>query len=250
MKAVIIEDESYSAKRLEKLLEKVDGGLDVITILSSVEDAKSWFSTNPIPDLIFLDIELSDGTGFDILHHLKSYPRIIFTTAYQEYTLQAFKFNSLDYLLKPIDEQELSKAIQKLQSIKEEENDFVADRIQHLEESLYNQFKERFLIKNGQQYKAIQTEDIAYFYHHKGLNYLKTNEQTLVIDHSLDHLVEELDPKQFFRINRQMIVSFKSVESINTFFNSRLLLTLNPESKIEAIVSRDRVYEFKKWAGL
>lgn len=250
MKAVIVEDEGLSAKRLAKLVQEVLPHVEIISMLESVNEALSWFHENDYPDLIFLDIQLNDGTGFEILKKLKGYPHIIFTTAYEQYALDAFKFNSIDYLLKPIDKTDLLGAINKLEQIHKSEEDGYREKIQALEKHFSPTFRQRFLVKVGLQFKSIITEEVAYFYYNDGLSYLQTKDQSLPIDYTLDQLIEELDPNQFFRINRQFIVSLKSVNEIHSYFNSRLLLTLSPDTKTEVIVSRERVLNFKIWAGM
>lgn len=249
MKAVIIEDEALSAKRLAKLIQEVLPHIEVISMLASVNEALSWFDDNDYPDLIFLDIQLNDGTGFEILKKLKGYPHIIFTTAFEQYALDAFKFNSIDYLLKPIDKSELLGAINKLEQIHKSEEHVYQEKIDALGKQFMPSFRERFLIKVGLQFKSILTEEVAYFYYHDGLSYLQTQDQCLPIDYTLDQLIEELNPKDFFRINRQFIISLKSVKEIHSYFNSRLLLTLSPTSDTEVIISRERVVNFKVWAG-
>ncbi len=250
MRIVIIEDEVLSARRLNKLVMEVLPEAQVLAQLESVQEALAWFATNERPDLIFLDIQLNDGTGFDIVKELKDYPHIIFTTAYEQYALDAFKFNSIDYLLKPIDQQELHRAIQKLQEIHEIEEASYREKVQAVQQHFMPEHRERFLVKIGLQFKSISTKDIAYFYYKDGISYLQTDKQALPIDHTLDHLMEELDPKHFFRINRQYIVNMAYIKEIHSYFNSRLLLNLEPATKEEVIVSRERVLKFKVWAGM
>ncbi|OEK06353.1 LytR/AlgR family response regulator transcription factor [Roseivirga misakiensis] len=249
MKAVIIEDEALSAKRLDKLVKESLPSIEVIAILESVNQALAWFNENTYPDLIFLDIQLNDGTGFEILKKLDGYPHIIFTTAYEQYALDAFKFNSIDYLLKPIDKSELINAYDKLEQIHRTEESAYHDKIEALSKHFLPTFRERFLVKVGMQFKSIATQDIAYFYYDDGLSYLQTNNQCLPIDYTLDQLINELNPKEFFRINRQFIVSLNAVKEIHSYFNSRLLLTLEPNTDTEVVVSRERVLSFKLWAG-
>lgn len=250
MRVVIIEDEVLSAKRLAKLVTEIMPECEVEAKLESVHQALAWFDQHKQPDLIFLDIQLNDGTGFDIIRELKDYPHIIFTTAYEKYALDAFKFNSIDYLLKPIDKNELETAILKLQEIHEIEEASYQEKIRAVQQQFMPAHRERFLVKVGLQFKSIPTESITYFYYQEGISYLQTTQQSLPIDHTLDHLMDELDPKVFFRINRQFIININSVKEIHSYFNSRLLLTLAPATKEEVIVSRERVLNFKVWAGL
>jgi len=250
MKVVIIEDEALSAKRLAKLLNEIFPQMEVLAMLESVNASLAWFYENEYPDLIFLDIQLNDGTGFEILKRLDGYPYIIFTTAYEQYALDAFKFNSIDYLLKPIDREELLTAVNKLEQIHKNEESNYQDRIEALGKQLMPSFRERFLVKVGLQFKSIPTEEVYYFSYKEGLSYLHTRDQCLPIDYTLEQLIEALDPKAFFRVNRQYVVSLKSVKEIHSYFNSRLLLTLIPASEEDVIVSRERVLNFKIWAGL
>lgn len=250
MRVVIIEDEVLSAKRLAKLVLEILPDSEVVAQLESVHQALTWFDTHEKPDLIFLDIQLNDGTGFDIVRELKDYPHIIFTTAYEQYALDAFKFNSIDYLLKPIDKNELEAAIRKLQEIHQIEEDSYQEKIQAVQQQFMPAHRERFLVKVGLQFKSISTASVAFFCYKDGISYIHTPQQSLPIDHTLDHLMEELDPKIFFRVNRQFIININSIKEIHSYFNSRLLLTLSPTSEDDVVVSRERVLKFKVWAGL
>lgn len=250
MRVVIIEDEVLSAKRLAKLVLDILPESEVVAQLESVSEALNWFGKNEKPDLIFLDIQLNDGTGFDIVRELKDYPHIIFTTAYEQYALDAFKFNSIDYLLKPIDKNELEAAIHKLQEIHELEEAGYQEKIKAVQQQFMPAHRERFLVKVGLQFKSIPSASVAFFCYRDGISYMHTGQQSLPIDHTLDHLMEELDPKVFFRVNRQFIININSIKEIHSYFNSRLLLTLAPAPVEEVIVSRERVLKFKVWAGL
>lgn len=250
MRVVIIEDEVLSARRLAKLILGILPEAKVLAQLESVNEALLWFNSHDKPDLIFLDIQLNDGTGFDIVRELKDYPHIIFTTAYEQYALDAFKFNSIDYLLKPIDKNELEAAIQKLQEIHQIEEAGYQEKIEALQQQFMPDYRERFLVKVGMQFKSIPSGSIAYFCYRDGISYLHTAEQSMPIDHTLDHLMDELDPKVFFRVNRQFIININSIAEIHSYFNSRLMLTLIPAAAEEVIVSRERVLKFKVWAGL
>uniref|UniRef100_UPI0040485BEF LytR/AlgR family response regulator transcription factor n=1 Tax=Roseivirga sp. TaxID=1964215 RepID=UPI0040485BEF len=250
MKVVIVEDEILSAKRLAKIVMELEADVEVLAILESVLEAKKWFETNPKPDLIFLDIQLNDGTGFDIIQGLKDYPRIIFTTAYEEYSLEAFKYNSIDYLLKPIDPIELTSTFEKLKRINHKDENGYRDQIEAFKANFNATYRERFLIKVGNQFKSISIKEVSYFYYTEGLTYIQTNAQSLPMDFTLDQLMEQLDPKQFFRINRQCIVKISSIKEIHAYFNSRLLLNLSPSFPQEVVVSRERVQAFKVWAGM
>lgn len=250
MKVVIIEDEIFSAKRLAKLVTEVSPNVEVLAILESVGSALQWFDQNPNPDIIFLDIQLNDGTGFEVIKRLKNYPHIIFTTAYEQYALDAFKYNSIDYLLKPIDKNDLKAALLKLEQIHQIEEASYQEKIQALGQQFMPKFRERFLVKVGAQFKSIACSDVAYFYYKDGLSYLRTEEHNLPTDYSLDQLSDELDQENFYRVNRQFIINIKAVREIHSYFNSRLLLTLSPPTETDVIVSRERVLGFKVWAGM
>ncbi|MFT6970849.1 MAG: two-component system response regulator LytT [Roseivirga sp.] len=250
MKVVIVEDEQLSAKRLAKIVTEIDQDIEVIAILESVTQAKKWFNEHANPDLIFLDIELNDGTGFEIIKELNHYPRIIFTTAYEQYALNAFKFNSLDYLLKPIDPQEISKALLKLKALTKADDESYKETLEVFKDQFGARFRERFLIKVGNQFKSIAITEISYFYYSDGISYVKTKAQALPCDFTLDQLMDQLDPKLFFRVNRQCIVGFPAIKEIHSYFNSRLLLQLVPSFTEDVIVSRERVQMFKIWAGM
>ncbi len=247
MDVVIVEDERLTAQRLEQMLKKSHPEINVLTLLPSLESSKKWFQENKSPDLLFLDIQLNDGTGFDLLQSLDKQIPVIFTTAFDSYAVKAFKFYSIDYLLKPIDAVELKQALEKFNDIRKME-DVDPTNYQKAARTLNQDFKKRFLIKIGDQFQSIQTTEIAYFSYNNGLTQVHCRDsRRLPIDHSLDYLEDMLNPMDFFRINRQLIISMNSIAQINTYFNSRLLLKLNPASKDDVIVSRDRVADFKRW---
>lgn len=247
MQVIIVEDERLTAQRLEQLLNEHHTDVEVVAILPSLESSRKWFSENEPPDLIFLDIQLNDGTGFDLLQSFETQLPVIFTTAFDSYAVKAFKFYSIDYLLKPIDKVELSEALNKFRGLKQMELS-AQNNYQQVERTLNRDFKRRFLIKLGDQFQPVQTTDIAYFVYSNGLTMVFCKDgKKLPIDHSLDHLEDMLNPMDFFRINRKLLISMSSVIQINTYFNSRLLLKLSPDSSIDVVVSRDRVSDFKRW---
>lgn len=247
MDAVIVEDERLTAQRLKLLLEERHPEVNVLALLPSLESSKKWFQENKAPDLLFLDIQLNDGTGFELLQSLTEQIPVIFTTAYDSYAVKAFKFYSVDYLLKPIDAKELSEALDKFKkmklSAKSEKREY-----QKVERTLNQDFKKRFLIKVGDEFLPIIISEIAYFGYAQGFTQIYCNDgRKLPLDHSLDYLEDVVNPLDFFRVNRKLIVSMPAINQINTYFNSRLLLKLAPESKEDVIVSRDRVADFKRW---
>lgn len=251
MQAVIIEDEKLSAEHLEYLLTSLSDDIEVIQILSSVQQANSWFEKNALPDVLFVDIKLTDGTGFDILDNIKNLPPTVFTTAYDNYAIKAFKYNGIDYLLKPINKKDLKKTLDKWEAQKSQMVNSLQASQQLLKSLIKKDYKKRFLIKIGEQYQVVETGQIAYVFSEDGLTFLMTNNaQKYPVDFSLDQLEDMIDPLQFFRINRKMLVTLEAVEQIHAYFNSRLLLKLFPPMEAEVIVSRDRVGAFKKWMDL
>lgn len=249
MQVVIIEDEKPSARRLQRLLD--DLGIKVNTLLHSVEESVEWFSSNPDPDLIFLDVQLSDGLSFEIFEQLDIQSAIIFTTAYDAYALQAFKLNSIDYLLKPIDKKELAEAVDQFKK-RYKEGSTLNFRLDDLRSLLgqqdQQQFKRRFSVKVGQHLKLIQTEDIECFYSENKGTYLYTCEgRNYLLDTTLEALENELDPEVFFRINRKYYVNMNAIKDMISYTNSRLQIKLNHYKENDVIVARERVRDFKKW---
>ncbi len=254
MKTIIIEDEKPSARRLSRMLEKLD--VEVITTLHSVEDSRNWFSVNPHPDLIFLDIQLNDGLSFEIFETHTIESAIIFTTAYDEYALQAFKLNSIDYLLKPIDEAELVTAVNKYKNLKNslgmENSKSIQLNFEEIKKLLVNpverEFKKRFTVKVGQHLKMIPIDEIECFYSENKGTYLHTIDgRNYLMDTTLESLEEELSPKEFFRVNRTYFINIKAIKDIIAYSNSRLKIHLNSYKDAEIIVARERVKEFKDW---
>lgn len=246
---VIIEDEKPAARSLERKLEKL--GYSSMINLSSVEEAVVWFGSNKEPDLVFLDIQLSDGLSFEIFEQVHINSSIIFTTAYDEYALRAFKLNSIDYLLKPIQEYELKQAIDKFQNNRtaifgfNQQFDLFK---QFMSTSNAVEYKERFAVKVGAQIKIILRSEIVCFYSENKATYVQTTEgRNYIIDYTLEELEKMVDPVDFFRMSRKFIVSIHSIKDIYSYSNSRLKLNLvNLESE-DLIVSREKVTDFKKW---
>lgn len=250
MKVLIIEDEKPAARRLTKLVQQYRADCEILEVLDSVEGAVEWLETYKKPDLIFMDVQLADGVSFEIFGQTEVTSPIVFTTAYDEYALQAFKVNSLDYLLKPIDPEELEKALCQYDKYHQNKTKSVDNSaIEQLLQTLtQKEYKERFLVKIGQQLTYLKVAEIAYFYSDEGLIFAcQENGKRHNLDYTLDQLVETLNPADFFRINRKIITNLKSIKKIHTYFNSRLKLELSPTTALETIVSRDRVSDFKKW---
>lgn len=236
MKVLVVEDELFSAERLKSILMKIDAEIEVLDVLTSVESCLNWFSENTAPDLILLDIHLEDGESFELFREMDIQTPVIFTTAYEKYALQAFKQNSVDYLLKPIVPEELEQAINKFKS-----------RISFTPEAEIKE-KKRFLVKKGSQLVSVLVSEIAYFKTENKLTYLITKQnEKHVIDYSLEQLVEVLNRECFYRINRSTILGIESVVKIHNHFNGRLKLELNPSESEDVFVSRDRVFGFKMW---
>lgn len=251
MTAIIIEDEAIASRRLASLVGELAPDLEIIGQLTSVENGTAWFAQNELPDLIFLDIQLNDGYGFDILDQLEEHPPVIFTTAYNEYAIRGFKYNGLDYLLKPIERDALRTALHKFR--KNSTGAFLSEtsKISELKKLFAKEYKRRFMVKVGNHFNTFKVEEIAYFKSNEGLIFLHTHAgQEFPIEYSIDQLEDILDPVQFFRINRKFMISVQAVEEIHTYFNSRLLLRLQPRSEEQVIVSRERTSNFKRWLDL
>ncbi|MFK7756131.1 MAG: LytR/AlgR family response regulator transcription factor [Flavobacteriales bacterium] len=248
-KVLIIEDEKPAAERLKRLVSML-GDISILAHLESVEEAVQWFKNNPPPDVAFFDIQLADGKSFSIFEKTTVKCPVIFTTAFDEYAIQAFKVNSVDYLLKPVDETELQVAWNKFITIYDrEEPETIATLNKQLKTLLTKkQFKSRFLIKRGEQFKFIPTEKVAYFFSDAGNTFLVDSEgKQNLLDDKLETIEGQINPEHYHRISRKFIVSSKSISKITSYFNSRLLLELSPNSPQEVIVSRERVSEFKAW---
>lgn len=250
MNIIIIEDEKPAARLLQRKVEKL--GLQVNQMLHSVEESLSWFQNNAHPDLIFLDIQLSDGLSFEIFEQLDIKSAVIFTTAYDEYALRAFKLNSIDYLLKPIDEEDLEEAIDKfkLRTANKPVNlDFEAIK-KMLVNPVERGYKTRFSVKIGHQIKVIQIEEIECFFSENKGTYIHTNDnRDYLLDITMEQLENEINPKDYFRINRKFIVPLNSIKEIQMHTNSRLKIILPSYKSDDVIVAREKVNDFKNWIG-
>lgn len=254
MNIIIIEDEKPAARLLQRKVQKL--GFAVHQMLHSVEEAINWFTNNLQPDLIFLDIQLSDGLSFEIFEHFDKIGKplqsaIIFITAYDEYALRAFKLNSIDYLLKPIDEDELEVAISKFKN-QFQKNSIATLDFEAIKRMLVNpvekEYKERFSVKVGNQIKVITIDEVECFYSENKGTYLHTSDnRDYIVDSSLEVIESELNPKDFFRVNRKFIVPLKAIKEIQMHTNSRLKLMLPTYKADEVIVARERVNDFKEW---
>ena len=249
MNVIIIEDEKPSARRLQRMLKVLD--IEADTMLHSVEESIEWFENNEHPDLIFLDIQLSDGLSFEIFEAIDIKSAVIFTTAYDEYALQAFKLNSIDYLLKPIDDDDLKTAVEKYKGRLPQQQSVTLD-FNDIKNLLVNpierEYKKRFSVKVGQHLKLINIEDIECIYSENKGTYAYTNEgRNYLLDATLDQLEADLEPDVFFRISRKFYVNINAIKDMVSYTNSRLRIKLNRFNEHDIIVARERVKDFKNW---
>lgn len=253
-KVLIIEDEKPAADWLKQLILKFDSQITVLAIIDSVAGAEEWFQQHRAPDLVFMDIQLADGLSFEIFERVKVPCPVIFTTAYEEYAIKAFKVNSIDYLLKPIAWSELETAMQKFgkQFQNAPEVPMVTtELLDKVREMLRKQYKTRFIIKVGEHLKSIPVEEIMFFYSLDKATFLCTNDfRNYLVDYSLDRISEMVDEQRFFRINRKYIISNQSMADIVVYSNSRLKIKLKKPDEEPIIVSRDKVQDFKEWLDL
>jgi DNA-binding LytR/AlgR family response regulator len=246
MKALILEDESRAANHLERMLAKVAPGMIVIAKLESIRDGVKYLQSNPEPDLIFSDIQLADGLSFEIYSQIDVQCPIIFTTAYDHYAIEAFNTNGIDYLLKPIEEERLQKAIEKAKHFSP---GISLEKLLSMNKPTTEKtYKSRFMVKVGDKIKSIPADDILVFYSQEKASFIRTNDaHTYCIDYALDLLEPMVDPKKYFRINRKYIVSINACTNILAWTNSRLRLKIDGIDDPDIIVARERVQEFKNW---
>ena len=249
MNVIIIEDEKPAARRLSRLLAELDVAVSVM--LHSVEESINWFQNNEHPDLIFLDIQLSDGLSFEIFESVEVKSAIIFTTAYDEYALQAFKLNSIDYLLKPIDDEDLEAAVKKYRALKPQPQKLALD-FEDIKKLLINpverEYKKRFTTRVGQHLKIINADEVECFFSENKGTYAATSDgRNYLLETTLENLENELAPKIFFRVSRKFYINIEHIKDIVSYTNSRLQIKLNRFSEQEIIVSRERVRDFKLW---
>lgn len=253
MNILIVEDEELAVKKLQKTLAAVDDTAVVLASTDSIKSTVEWLNDNLQPDLILMDIELADGQSFEIFNLVDVKSPVIFTTSYDEYALKAFKVNSVDYLLKPIQKEELAAALTKYKKLQSNAKPDISldNLVKELQQKLQpKEYRKRFLVKHGQKLVSVEVEDIAYFYSDGRLNFFKTKDnKKFVVDYTMDELEDMLDPAQYFRISRSFYVSVTSIDKIDDYFGNRLVLGLIPEVDKEALVSREKVTEFKKWMG-
>jgi len=257
MNVLIVEDEALAVEKLRSTLHAVEPTAAVIGITASIKSTVEWLKTHPEPDLILMDIELSDGQSFEIFRQVPVKSPVIFTTSYDEYAIKAFKVNSIDYLLKPVEEEDLKAAMQKYRDVHQPHSTRLAtfdvsNLVKELQAQLRKKdYRDRFLVKLGQRYVTVDVLDIAYFFVDGRLYHFVTWEgKKYSIDYTMDELEKMLEPKIFFRANRGFLINLKSVAQIHTYFNGKLKLKLKPDVvKDDVVISKERAGDFKKWMG-
>lgn len=248
MKYLIIEDEPLAQEELVRMLKALDPNFMLLASIDSVKQSIEWFNTNEQPDIVFMDIHLSDNICFEIFNKVEITAPVIFTTAYDQYAIEAFKTNGIAYLLKPIEEEELISALKKFRTLTNTniELSSIHSHIQQL--STLNSYKERVLAKVGDNYQHVAMQDVAYFYSEDHYTFVATKDkQRYIINYTLDTLVEQINPQQFFRISRQFIVNINAINNISKHFNGRLKITVTPSFSEDIYVSRNRVQTFLAW---
>lgn len=256
MNVLIIEDESLVAKKLYKLVTELEPSAQVVAVTDSIVSSVNWLKNNICPDLILMDIELADGQSFEIFKQVEIKTAIIFTTAYNEFAIKAFKVNSIDYLLKPVKMEELKNALHKFHIVSSGAKsmgpspgfDKLLIALKKLPQ--VKSFKDRFLLKQGQKSYSINTDEIAFFFTDKSVNYLFTRDKRkFMIDYTLDEIEQSVDPINFFRANRQSIVSSNSVMAVHPWFNGKLKIETKPDHNDHLVISREKACEFREWLG-
>ncbi|OLY91238.1 two component transcriptional regulator, LytTR family [Cnuella takakiae] len=253
MNILIVEDEELAQRKLQKTLGAVDASAKVVGITDSIQSTVGWLQNNPTVDLILMDIELADGQSFEVFNLVDVKAPVIFTTSYDEYALKAFKVNSVDYLLKPVQSEDLQVALDKYKKLAASRGgdvniDSLVKQIQ--QQMQPREYRKRFLVKLAQKLVSVEVNEISYFYSDGRLNFFKTaDNKKFVVDYTMDELEEMLDPDRFFRISRSFFVAIEAIEKMEDYFGNRLILSLKPSTEKEALVSREKVGEFKKWMG-
>lgn len=245
MRIIIIEDEVPAYTRLRKMVTELLPSANIEAHLDSIQSTIEWFAANNCPDIVFMDIHLADGSAFDLIKRVKINCPIIFTTAYDQYAMEAFKTSSIDYLLKPVKKEDLQNALQKLEQFK---NIFAGSDASATAAKEQPEYKKRFLIRFGEHIKTISVSDVAYFYSENKATFARTHDnRNYPMDHNLDTLETMLDPEEFFRINRQYLISLKSIEEMRSYTKARVIIKLNPAVKEQPVVSSERAADFKNW---
>lgn len=251
-KALIIEDEKPAVEHLQRLINQLDVKIEILGIISSIDDALSWFEHHPLPELIFLDIQLSDGLSFEIFNHVNIACPIIFTTAYEEYAIKAFKVNSIDYLLKPIGIDDLNYAVNQFTTINHNSSDnynqVIRYKVDQVMKLLTHNYKSRFVVNVGMHIKSVEVEKINLFYSlGKSTFFLDNTGKAYDVDYSLEQIEQLVDPKQFFRTCRKYIVNINAIADIIAYSGSRFKLKIANSKDDDILVSRSKLTEFKRW---
>jgi two-component system response regulator LytT len=250
MKFVIIEDEKFNANRLRGIVQNISPDFEIIEMLDTVKDSITWFENNPHPDIVLMDIRLGDGLSFDIFSKIKIKSSVIFTTAYDEYAIQAFKVNGVDYLLKPIEQEELKDSIAKVREFRQPaaSNPALTELLEYVKRHDTNPYRSRFLLPYKDGYKSINVTDIDMIYSEARNTHFVLNDGAIqIINQTMDEIEEQLDPQNFFRANRQYILNINSLESIHNETHGKLKVVVRKNAKHEVIVSKERAPQFKQW---
>jgi DNA-binding LytR/AlgR family response regulator len=250
MKVLIIEDEKPAAEKLVKAIAKVDPSLEVAAVLGSVKESVEWLQEQPMPDLLFMDIQLGDGLSFKVFDKVNISCPIIFCTAFDEYWQEAFEHNSIDYLLKPVKQDKLEAALNKYDKLKQHFASNFQQFMHWQQQPAGNGYRKRFLVKRGSDYISIKTDDIAYFYAaHKVVCMLDNRGQKFILDQSLTDIEKQIDPTQFFRVNRKYLIQLSAIKKIRSYPKSKLQLEIEPTISEDVIVSQENAGPFKQWMG-
>jgi len=250
MNILIIEDEAAIARRMQKLLVEINPGITILDILCTIESSVAWLKSHTEPDLILMDIHLADGSSFEIFDEVEVKCPVIFATAYDQYAIQAFKVNSIDYLLKPVNKEDLAESLKKFKRLQSPANAAGLDysMLAQLLGMKKSKYLKRMVIRYGDVIKAIEVKDVAYFYTDEKIVFATLNEgKTYPVDFTLDQLEKKMDPERFFRINRKFLISYESIEKMISYSKSRVKITLHPVSELEVISSTERSGDFKEW---
>jgi two-component system, LytTR family, response regulator LytT len=252
MKILIIEDEPFARVELIRLLKETGRDFQLLDEIDTVQDSVVWLKKHTQPDLIFLDIQLADGLSFDIFRQVSVSSPVIFTTAYDEYAIKAFQVNSIDYLLKPVKIEALESALRKLDGLRAalspQQSLFDPKQMESLLRMMNRTYKTRLLLKTGDQIRSVEMEEVAYFYAEEDVVFaMQKNKSRAIVDFTLNQLENELDPKHFYRITRGCIARITAIKKVSKYFNSRLLVELDPPTEEKVLISRVNVPEFMKW---
>jgi DNA-binding LytR/AlgR family response regulator len=250
MKVIIIEDEKPAAEKLLKAIQKADASIEIVGVLNSVKASVDWLLQNPMPELLFMDIELGDGLSFKIFDKINISSPVIFCTAFDEYWQEAFEHSSIDYLLKPVKQDKLETALDKYDKLKQHFTASFQQLQQWQQLPATGGHKKRFLVKRGTDYISVKTEDIAYFYAtHKLVCMVDSKNQKFILDQSLADIEKQLDPAQFYRVNRKYLINLSAIKKIKSYPKSKLQLEIEPQVSEDVIISQENVSAFKEWLG-